>query len=351
MQPWIDSKLFASPESMRAKLAEFDATVKDDIPLGFDDLHFVREHAMVAGVQDDRLTLRADNKSMIFGVWARSQLLTTVGAREKWFAGVTLETAAEELTRRTPALRNQIAKVRCAADSDVDTRIVRGLVSTSYAALLDRDLFVALEHACPSLVLLRGSTKSETSLYCYAVHPHPLKIPDTEVEVYGGALVRNSEVGYTSLWVSPFHAWIYPTADGRVTRKSVRIAVDEKNSYRRVHRGHPRDLEGDLRKALANTPLLDAPRARLTQTIRALAGITYATEAEALAQGDRILRQCKAPAGVRKAFETAYKKTPHTAHTGFTIYEALLRTTVEPVLVDATYKAFAIAGAVLLHLV
>jgi hypothetical protein len=321
-----------------------------DVFLDAQDAAFLAQETTVGGDLAKRVILRAAGRDMVFSVWARAQLLTTVGTREKWFDPVDIDRQVDELNQRLPSLRKQVARIRTIQDADAC--MLRGIVSRSYAHLPDAQLFDELCEACPEMQLLRGrSVLTETSLYCFVTNPVPLQIPGTQTKILGGALVRNSEVGYTSLWVSPFHAWVYEDAQtGKVTRRSIQVSVSEKGSFRRAHRGHAPELRQELATALRNTPLYDAPRAALESTLGQLHQIQFSSEKEALERADAVLRRSKASGAMRKLFETAYKGSPRSVHTGLSVYETVLKVAADPLRDDDAYAAFAVAGAVLLHL-
>lgn len=340
----------ADPTSLEKKVSDYQNLCLPDVFLDEIDYTFEGAATVVAGNSGDRVILRTATGGYAFARWARSQLLTRVGTREKWFTPVDVHTAATELNLRKKSLSGQRLRARTVPGSDV--HLVRGMVSRLYSDLPDTTVVSVVSEITQNAysVLRGGSTKSETSLYCYLVSPSYFHIAGTDAYILCGALVRNSEVGYTSLWVTPFHAWIYPDASGKVTRSTIRIACQASASVRKPHRGlTDSEIRSFLKTALDNSPLQPGVAKVLKRSLAALAALQYSDEEAALAAGLRGLRTVGAPTTFMRTFEARYRAAGHVDHTGVTVYETVLSQCSDVLGADDAYKASAIAGA--LHLV
>lgn len=360
MPPLELSRFLIGQTSLRNRLDEYEKSCVPEITLDSVPYKFVGRLAKVGDDEAERVTLcvgdGSDESSYVFGRWARSQLLTRMGAKEKWFSYVTVAEAAEELSKRKKALSGQRAKARMLPAADVG--IVRGLVGPTYMDLPDTAVMDAVTEATRGgYMLLRGhSAKSETSMYCYLINPIPITVDGTDATVLGGALIRNSEVGYTSLWCLPFHVWIYdlPEYGGRATNRSLRVVVDE-HSHLRSRRTHRGSLDGsELRDWLTNgleqTPLIKGSNAhqRLSTVLGSLSRRKYSSEDEACHVALSSMRN--STEATKKRFLSMYRAAKHRKHTGLSLYETVLAVYSEEVGADASYKAAAMAGLLLYEL-
>lgn len=229
-----------SPRPLRGliPLTELRSRVEEEASLLLPD-EVVKNENVLFDHDGDGVVIRAgaDRLPHQFTDWSRSQLLSHMGVKERWFGGQPLEDQAGELNRRLPLLANFKVRV-LGADQD---RVIRGLVSGHYSELADLDVMRALEQAVPDgQVIARSSESSQRALYVSLVSTsNPLRIHNNELWGYPGVLVRNSEVGYTSLWTVPF---VWRPGDRRSMVMKVPL-------LRRAHRGKI-DLEELLDKAL-----------------------------------------------------------------------------------------------------
>lgn len=187
--------------------------------------------------------IEANEANYIFSDWSRSQLLTHLGAREKWFMSVSIEQQAEELNQRISALQRY--RLRLTRLPDTPIRMVRGFVSREYADITNLEVMSALVEAHPhkgdAEVVRSRSEETDRALYIYTLlGSNYIELPGTDVRLRTGMVLKNSEVGYSALVLAPF-LW-------REGRNS--FAVSLKNAaYRRIHRGSVTDLKETFAKA------------------------------------------------------------------------------------------------------
>ncbi len=272
----------------------------------------------------------------IFTRWARSQLLSHLGTREKWFASVTLRQQADELNQRRHTFAKHKFRLMTAGDG---ARIVRGLVSSVYAEIADTEVMEAIIELLPNgEVLSHYSGKTDRAFYAYVVSPQKLTIPNTNFEAYPGVVLKNSEVGYTSLWVIPT-LW-FPRYG------SVAIFTSMP-AYKRIHRGKVEDLKEDFSAALVKAATVWGD---LDSKLSALSKLTYVDEDEATKEMKRMLLL----AGSSKLFafrcEQAYQVARNTVHNGHAVFDAVMTTAQKQSGEDDLHDHSAVAGALLLKL-
>lgn len=280
----------------------------------------------------------AESLAYMFTPWSRSQLLSLLGTREKWFSFVGLSRQVEELNARLHGLHNYRLRTMRAVDEDFPVRLIRGLVSSQYVEISNVSIMEAVvAKAAPGSMALRAhSGISDRAFYSYIVSPTPITIPGTSFFAYPGAVVKNSEVGYTSLWVIP--ALIMRAHDAPVV-------IEAKYVLKRIHRGQV-DLAAIFEDAFTKCA---ATWADLVTQIPALAAKTYGTEDAAVAVMERLLASTVA----KKEFIlncTRKYKAGSRRHTALDIFEATTETCEELIDRDETYAVGAIAGAVLYKL-
>ena len=296
--------------------------------------------------EQEHVTLEIDSEQFVFSSWARSQLLSHLGTREKWFSRVSREIQIEELNRRLPAMGK--FRLRPRTPPEGNYTLVRGMVSEKYAELQDTRVMEDLLLINPKGDLLRGySTKSNTSMYAYMVNPTPMKIPGASATILGGVVVRNSEVGYTSLWACPFLVWLLPRPDGKPPHPHV--CVDQKAGHSRSHRGEVSDLRALLKQWLDGS-FLDAQNSG-SYRVKYLASLSYPYEDDALLALDIALSRVRATTAARESIRAAYKRAAHSTHTGLGLFEAVLSYAGTVVGADDSYTTAVLAGALLVALV
>lgn len=307
-------------------------------PIGemFDDMmepDCVGLRMKIPGVEDDKeyFYLTTD--------WSRHQLLQLVGAKEKWFDSVSLDRQAEELNARLHVLDNCMFRTM-KVDNALPVRVIRGLVSSRYSDFPNTDIMKDLVEVCPAeetYCIRSYSGITEKCFYAAVVIDEPMGIPGSS-EGYPGVIVKNSEVGFTSLWVVPF---LYlPQLD--------RMAVFEKKTYlRRIHRGTFESVGESFRKAMGDASTLWKTLQPKTAKLRT---ITFATEDEAIESMRNVLTRLRTTKGFQLACQQAYQRQKHTHHDATKIFEAVCMSATTITNQDAAYDASAIAGALLLSL-
>lgn len=286
----------------------------------------------IPGVEDDKdyIYLTTD--------WSRHQLLQLVGTKERWFDQVSLERQAEELNARLHVLENCMFRTM-KADPLYPIRTIRGIVSSQYSDYPNTNIMQDLVEVCPAdetYCIRAYSGITEKCFYAAVVIDEPMGIPGG-VQGYPGVIVKNSEVGYTSLWVVPF---LYlPHID--------RMAVFEKKLYlRRIHRGTFESVEDSFKKAMGNASALWKELHPKTMKLR---NITYADEDEAIDRMRTVLTRLRTTKGFQLSCAQAYQRAKNTHHNALTIFEAVCLS-ADTIKQDAAYDNSAIAGALLLSL-
>jgi hypothetical protein len=281
------------------------------------------------------------HRAHMFTRWSRQQLLAFFGTREKWFGFVGLEREAEELNARASGLAGYRIRTMRPFDDSFPVHIVRGLVSAEYADIPNTNIMEAIVQKMPSeaCALRHYSGITDKAFYAYVFSPEVIGIPGTAFLAHPGALVRNSEVGYTSLSITPM----------LVTAQGQPIVVKEHVLLRRVHRGRNLDLPDVFEHAFGRCSVLwqDMGRKILTLTSK-----KYASIDEAVATMERLLIRAEAKkefvAACSARYRTARAKPGHTA---LDIVENITEVCMEHTDRDENYELSSIAGAVLFRLI
>lgn len=274
----------------------------------------------------------------MFTRWSRSQLLSLLGTRERWFSLVGLDRQVDELNARLHAFESYRIRTMRAVDDDFPLRIVRGLVSSEYAEIKNVDIMEAVVAKAPeeSQALRRHSGITDRAFYAYIMSPTPITIPKTSFFAYPAAIVKNSEVGYTSLWVVPALV---------MKHFGTPVVFESKHVLKRVHRGKP-DLPALFEKAFTDVA---ATWADMSTQIPHLVNRTYADEAEALEAMRRILDGTNASKDLSTKSADAYRSKVR-LHTALDIFEAIVEACATYTDRDELYDVGAIAGTVLYKL-
>lgn len=299
------------------------------------------------GVMDVGLLLRDADSLMphAFTRWSRSQLLSHMGVREKWFQSVGRQDEAQELNRRLGTVREHMIRTMRSYDAP-NIRVVRGFVSRRYADIPDTDIMRSLTSLMPDGFCLRSySGKTDRAFYAYAITSTPIGIPGTSFGGLPGVVIRNSEVGFTSLWVVPMLFVTARSASGDVW---VPVVLEKQPLLRRVHRGSVEDLTASFDQALKAAAAIWGP---LEAKMTGLGSVRYHDEDTAISTMSALLRA----AGATKLFthrcDQAYKTAHHTTHGGVSVFDTILGALREESNQDDAYTTAAIAGAVLLKLI
>jgi len=278
-----------------------------------------------------------DQYSYFFTEWSRQQLLSLLGVREHWFSLVPQETQVKELNVRLHALNDRQIRTMKAVDG-YDVRFVRGIVSKQYADLPNASVMDAVmqEAAHDTEVLTEASGITDRAFYAYLQSPRQLTIQGTSFVCNPGVLIRNSDVGYTSLYVIPYL--------GLNTTKNPAV-IEHKTLLKRIHRGNI-DLRTEFRDAFAKAALLWSD---LEAKLPMLTATTYSSEEIAIG----VLSSLLASAGSREGFVqkcvTTYKRVVR-KHSALSVFEAVSETCAQYLTNDDRYTENALAGAVLYKL-
>jgi hypothetical protein len=291
-----------------------------------------------AGLEGDELMLRIKDRDYMFTEWSRMQLLDHLGTREKWFKRVTLYEQALELTKRIHTFdRHRLRRMGTCEDIG----LIRGFVSQSYADIPDVDIMQALCAALPDGECLKTySGKSDKAFYAYTMTRNaPLAI-GVDTLCYPGAIVKNSEVGSTALWVIPFLLILYPNGF------MAPIALRKQALLRRVHRGQYADLKMALDQALTDLQAVWGP---LEKRLDGLLAKRFPGEQEALERLHTLLLSMKRSKRFIERCDTTYRAAKNASHNGLTLFTAVLEACATGHL-DSRYDDAEVAGFLLLHL-
>lgn len=268
--------------------------------------------------------------------WCRSQLLSAVGTREKWFQGISRDIEARELNLRLGCLRDH--RIRVMKTPIEGLHIVRGIVSKYYADIPDTDVMKALIESMPNGVALeRYSQKTDRAFYVYAMDSEEVSIPGTLFRGMPGVVIKNSEVGYSSLWLIPT---IFLVGLGHP------IVFEKKALLRRAHRGSVEELQKIFTEKLTEAKVVWAD---LPTKLAALASITFLTEDEAVRRMDALVESCGGTKALAQRAERAFRAEAHAKFTAEGLLRALL-SAINPFNEDVGYAEASIAGAALWQL-
>jgi hypothetical protein len=306
-----------------------------DIDIDIDD--FWTDSPSYAGLYIDN---KDGGEQYLFTKWSRAQLLTRLGTTDKWFRNVALQTQIDELNTRLHCLHDmKIRSIRSADEELLPYRSIRGMVSKLYTDIPDLHIIEALSNTADNPFVIKGlSGITDRAFYAYVVVAEELSIPNTHFKGWPGVVVRNSEVGYTSLSLTPFLYTPYTNSAAVLTSKIL---------LRKIHRGKINELEKLFEGALNEAAVLWTD---LSKKLQRLENIHYANEDETV---ERMVALLVASGSTKRFANTCghtYKQSGHNRHTALGIFEAIL-TTVESIDEDSAFDQGAIAGAVLIRLV
>lgn len=270
-----------------------------------------------------------------FSEWSRHQLLAHLGTKEKWFDGVTRQVEAAELNIRRPLLDKRMFRL-VKDESDDTLRLVRGMVSAQYSDMPDLDVAEALVTHMPEAWALRAhSGVSQRAFYAYVITADQVAIPGTTLRGFPGVIIRNSEVGFTSLWVVPMvwsPAHVRPLVFGTILQ--------------RRHRGTI-VLSTLLEESLLKAKALWGP---LFEKMRALEDVRFVDEDQAVAALRHAITIAGGSALMGHRVEAAYRARHNSQHNGGTVLEAVLTYIGAERDSDAGYDLSIVAGGVLVAL-
>lgn len=286
--------------------------------------------AMVAGEGDEGPAVNYLTE------WSRFQLLNHLGTKERWFDNVTRTTEAEELSRRLPRLEG--FRFRRMNDGPGSTDYtIRGIVSRHYAEIKDVDVVSSLVDLAPDGQCLGASTQdSQRALYVTLLLDKHFGISGTRFEGFPGLVIRNSEVGYTSLWAVPI-IWC----------RSYRRAIVMKTPLlRRAHRGIANLGE------LLNIALAEASTwwGTMPERMRALAKIRYPDVDTAKASMRALITRNGGSKLMALRCEEAFDRNNSTP-TGEGIFSAIMAYVDAETDPDLAYDRSTVAGGVFMALI
>jgi len=292
-----------------------------------------------ATIERDRNAEGRREDKYIFTRWSRSQLLSLLGTKEKWFSFVGLDRQADELNARLHGMSGHNLRTQSAVEDSFPVKLIRGLVSREYADIPNTEIMKAVVDTVPetSMALRHASGITDRAFYAYIISPTPITIPNTKFFAYPGAVVKNSEVGYTSLWVIPSLV---------VRAYGVPIVIESQAVLRRIHRGKV-DLPTKFKEAFEKCA---ASWTDMASKIPVLASKSYLNEDDAVAAMERLLSSCLS----RKDFIDLCRDTYRSQtrlHTALDIFESITEACASYTNRDESYEVGAIAGAVLYRLV
>lgn len=278
-----------------------------------------------------------------FTDWSRQQLLTRMGTREAWFEHVTEHREAQELSSRLHVLHGAKFRVKklYKEDSHEVLREVRGLVSRRYVDYPNVQVMQDLAQVLPlekSYYLKSHSGITDRAFYCTYLVDSPISL-DGQNESYPGVMLKNSEVGYTSLWLIPV---LYTPKHGSL------YTLEAKTFFRIAHRGSLEKFEEQVQGAVANTSTVWAGVKKKLESLSSR--VHFASEDEALEWMRNALTSLKATKRFQNLCEKTYKEQNHLTHGGLQVLQAVGAATNPKYTFDDSYRTSAIAGALLLYL-
>lgn len=282
--------------------------------------------------------VREHEANYIFSRWSRQQLLALLGTKEKWFSYVDLECQAKELNTRLHALEGYNFRTAHAVDADFPVRFVRGVVSRVYSDIPNTHIMSAIISRMPgdAMSLRRYSGLTDRAFYAYVISPSPITIPGTSFFAYPGAVVRNSDVGFTSLYVIPM---LVLKANGTP------VVLETKAVLKRIHRGKV-DLTDEFEKAFAKCASLWSD---LATKLPYLASKQYPTSDAAVDAMSKLLASTLATKEFIHKCKISYQQTAR-RNTALDIFETITEVCATYDDRDENYVVGAIAGAVLFKL-
>lgn len=271
-----------------------------------------------------------------FTDWSRQQLLSHLGTREKWFDPVSRTQEVAELNARLHAMSGSVFRTMRGFDSP-DLNLFRGLVSSRFADLPDTEIMKTLVDLLPEgYALKRFSGKTDRAFYAYALTADTIGVPGSLLHGHPGIVVKNSEVGFTSLYLIP----VLYLHDRRIPLVLKRHAV-----LRRVHRGDVKALTSAFEEALTRASEIWGP---FEKRVAGMKSITYASTDTAIQAMTSFLMSAGSDKRFISKCETTYRKATITTHSAMSVFTAVLDSIDIDHNQDAAYVAAELAGAVLM---
>ena len=338
-------KLTSLPD-LKAKVDSYAELCLPDFIFKHEKVEMVFYAADVEGDDYPSLAIRnpkipgdAGETPYLFTEWSRAQLLSRLGATEKWFRTVSLQTQIDELNMRIHALHNMMVRtVRSADEETVPFRAVRGMVSHLYTDIPDTHIVNSLiDTAGSGYVINSLSGKTDRAFYAYVLTRDEIEIPGTGFQAWPGVVVRNSEVGYSSLSVTL--CLYFPSF-------RVPVVFNKHTLLKKIHRGKINELPKLFEECLTKASGLWAG---LEVKLKKLREITFQNEADAIGSLRQIVESVKGTKRFAQQCVSAYKSAAHVNHNALGLFQAVLAST-ESIREDTAFDQGRLAGALLLLL-
>lgn len=287
------------------------------------------------GSEEVGIMLTESDMPFLFTNWSRAQILSHVGAKEKWFRSVSLERQVDELNlRRGEFYRHQLRLVKAVDDQPMG--MLRGIVSDSFTDIPDTEVMAALVQStgADGHALARHSAKTDRAFYAHVIMDMEIGLPGNLIHGFPGVVVKNSEVGYTALHVIPV-----------LFLPSIRrhVVFTKSTTLRRVHRGSVKELSEQFNTALQSAALVWAS---VEQRGATLAKISYADESAAVLTMKTAILGAGGTKKQAMLAENHYIAAKHTSHTALSVFDSVL-SVVSSSNIDDGHLEAALAGAVL----
>lgn len=285
-----------------------------------------------------------ESPDYLFTDWSMGQLLSKMGVKRRWFQMVTLQDMVSELNKRRHVFDNDKFRIMKSADEEsTPFRLIRGMVSKRYADIPNTYMLEVIQEETQGQdveVIKHLSGITDRAFYVWLLVGDDIGIPGTEFQGRTGILLRNSEVGYSSLRAVPFLA----TKNGVMLFNTI---------YRRTHRGNEIILKGGFQSAIKDS---SADWSDLDTRVQKLRRIKYSTSQEVCERIQYLVTSVKGTKSFAKQCEVQYALANNTVHTGETLLNAIVKATLlkaveNPELtLDSTFDKASVAGAVLFKL-
>lgn len=322
-------------DRVSASAALYDPDYRCVTPQVFDDVLFVARDfdEEASEISGNQVVLQIRGVEHVFTDWSRPQLLSHLGTREKWFKSVSAAQQAFELNERRAVLHKHRLRIMRTYTEGVS--LFRGIVSDHYAEIPDTLIMEAVLATQPNgqyLPQLSGVT--DKAFYCYMTAD--AKVGTSRYQATPGAVFRNSEVGYTSLWITPF-----------LLINGVPVVVRKEVLLRRSHRGQLSELRKDFDGALGK---LDKVWGPLHQRLQALPTVRFNDEETALLHLRSTLKALHVTSSAIESCASAYSAAKHSLHTAATVFDAVLQVSATSDRDDA-YEKGELAGLFLFRVI
>jgi len=251
--------------------------------------------------------------------WAKRQLASLLGIQwNKWFQSATKEEQADEINRRLwrNGARMRLRTSRTSLTPNGKTGVLRAIVTPSYSPISDSHLGNALKILLWPLEqeprILRCDITDRSVTYMMSIGK-PFRPGDDKVvgDVWGGLIVRNSDVGYASLSIALSLVRL-------LCLNGMTAPIPDAVLMRRTHRGITEEgLLDKLKDSAAELP------GRISRGANVLADARQMTIQDPESELLRILQIAHMPRKLLPELQAAYALEPE--QTPFGISQAVTR--------------------------